>query len=60
MKFIEGSLEKRNQKEKEILQKLREWADQQLNRNEDLIYVKGKVLDEQRYRIIKMKRIQNT
>ena len=57
MKFIEGSLEKSHQKEKEILQKLREWADQQLNRNEDLIYVKGKVLNEQRYHIIKMKRI---
>ena len=31
---------KATKKEKEILQKLREWLDQQLNRNEDLIYVK--------------------
>ena len=45
-------------KEKEILQKLKEWAHQQLNRNEDLIYMKEKALDELRYRIIKMKRIK--
>ena len=40
------------------MQKLREWADQQLNRNEDLLYVKEKALDELRYCIIKMKRIK--
>ena len=37
-------------KEKEILQKLKKWADQQLNRNE--------ALDKLRYRNIKMNRIK--
>ena len=31
---------KSRKKKKEILQKLKKWADQQLNRNEELIFVK--------------------
>ena len=45
-------------KEKEILQKLKEWADQELNRNGELICVKVKVLDKLRYRNLKRKRIK--
>ena len=45
-------------KEKEILQKLKKWADQQLNRNEELICVKEKALDKLRYCNIKMKRLK--
>ena len=45
-------------KEKEILQKLKKWADQKLNRNEDLICVKEKALDKLRYCNIKMKRLK--
>ena len=46
---------KRNstKKEKKILQKLKIWVDTQQNRNEELIYVKEKPLDELRYRNIK-------
>ena len=40
---------KSTKKEKEILQKLKKWADQQLNRNEELICVNEKVLDKLRY-----------
>ena len=49
---------KSTKKEREIFQKLKEWANQQLNRNEDLIYVKEKALDELIYRNIKLKRIK--
>ena len=60
MKFIEGRLkEKPQKKEKEIVQKLREWAGQQLNKNEDLLSVKERALDELRYRNVKLKRIKN-
>ena len=45
-------------KEKEILQKLKKWADQQLNRNEELICVTEKTVDKLRYRNIKMKHIK--
>ena len=45
-------------KEKEILQKLKKWADQKLNRNEELICVKEKALDKLRYCNIKMKRLK--
>ena len=40
---------KSTKKEKEILQKLKKWADRQLNRNEELIFVNEKVLDKLRY-----------
>ena len=49
---------KSTKKEKEILQKLKKWADQQLNRNEELIRVKEKAFDKLRYRNIKMKHIK--
>ena len=49
---------KSTKKEREIFQKLKEWANQQLNRNEDLIYVKEKAWEELRYRNIKVKRIK--
>ena len=55
MKFIGGVSTK---KEKEILQKLKKWANQQLNRNEELICVKEKALDKLRYCNIKMKRLK--
>ena len=41
------------------MQKLREWAGQQLNKNEDLLSVKERALDELRYRNVKLKRIKN-
>ena len=50
---------KATKKEKEIVQKLREWAGQQLNKNEDLLLVKERALDELRYRNVKLKRIKN-
>ena len=46
---------KATKKEKEIVQKLREWAGQQLNKNEDLLSVKERALDELRYRNVKLK-----
>ena len=49
---------KSTKKEKEILQKLKKWADQQLSRNEELLYVKEKVLDKLRHCNIKMKRLK--
>ena len=49
---------KSTKKEKEILQKLKKWADQQLNRNEELICVKEKALDKFRYCNIKMKQLK--
>ena len=49
---------KSTKKEKEILQKLKKWADQQLNRNEELICVKEKALDKFRYCNIKMKHLK--
>ena len=45
-------------KQKEILHKLKKWADQQLNRKEELIYVKEKAFDKLRYCNIKMKRLK--
>ena len=50
---------KATKKEKEIVQKLREWAGQQLNKNEDLLSVKERALDELRYCNVKLKRIKN-
>ena len=47
---------KSTKKEKEIQQKLQKWADQQLNRNEELICVREEALDKLRYCNIKMKR----
>ena len=41
------------------MQKLKEWAGQQLNKNEDLLLVKERALDELRYRNVKLKRIKN-
>ena len=49
---------KSTKKEKEILQKLKKWADQQLNRNEELIWEKEKELNKLRYCNIKMKRLK--
>ena len=49
---------KSTKKEKETLRKLKKWADQQLNRNEELICVKEKALDKLRYCDIKMKRLK--
>ena len=49
---------KSTRKEKEILQKLKKWAEQQLNRNEELIYVKRKALDKLRHHNTKMKCIK--
>ena len=49
---------KSTKKEKEILQKLKELSDQRLTRNEDLIFVKEKALDEFRYRKMKLKRMK--
>ena len=40
---------KLTKKEKEVLQKLKKWADQQLSKNEELICVKEKALDKLRY-----------
>ena len=51
---------KSTKKEKEILQKLKKWADQQLNRNEELICVKEEALHKFRYCNIKMKRLKIT
>ena len=49
---------KSTKKEKETLQKLKKWADQQLKRNEELICVKEKALDKLRHFNIKMKRLK--
>ena len=49
---------KSTKKGKDILQKLKKWADQQLNKNEELICVKEKVLDKLRYHNIEMKLIK--
>ena len=51
---------KSTKKEKKILQKLKKRADQQLNRNEELICVKEEALDKFRYCNIKMKRLKIT
>ena len=53
------TIRKATKKEKEIVQKLREWAGQQSNKNEDLLSVKERALDELRYRNVKLKRIKN-
>ena len=37
------------------MQKLREWAGQQLNKNEGLLSVKERALDELRYHNVKLK-----
>ena len=49
---------KSTKKKKEIPQKLKKWADQQLNRNEELICVKEKALDKLRYCNMKMKHLK--
>ena len=49
---------KSTKKEKQIPQKLKKWADKQLNRNEELICVKEKALDKFRYCNIKMKQLK--
>ena len=48
---------KSTKKKKEFLQKLKKWADQQLNGNEELICVKEEAL-KLRYRNIKMKHVK--
>ena len=40
--------------ENEILQKLKKWVDQELNRNEELIYANEKLLDKLKYSNINM------
>ena len=45
---------KTTKKEKEILQKLERWADQERNRKEELIYGKEKALGKLRYSNIKI------
>ena len=49
---------KSTKKKKGILQKLKKWTDQQLNRNEELICVMKKAPDKLRYFYIKMKRMK--
>ena len=49
---------KSTKKKKRILQKLKKWTDQQLNRNEELICVKIKAPDKLRYLYIKTKRMK--
>ena len=49
---------KSTKKKKGILQKLKKWTDQQLNRNEELICVKKKAPDKLRYFYIKTKRMK--
>ena len=46
------------EKEKNILQRLRDWHEQQLLRDEDLKNLKEKTLDELRYRITKLKHVR--
>ena len=58
MKFIGGRLKGNQLKRKRDSAKLKKWADQQLNRNEELICVKEKALDKLRYCNIKMKRLK--
>ena len=47
---------KATKKERNIFQKLKTWANHQLNRNEDLVYTKEKALEELRYRLVKLKK----
>ena len=54
----EVHLKKIKKKSTKILQKIENIADQQLNKNEEVIYVKKIMLDKLRYRSIKMKRIK--
>ena len=46
---------KSTKKEKEILQKLKKWVDQKLNRNEQLICVKEKALCNIKMKCLKIK-----
>ena len=46
-------------KEKKIMQKLEKWADQQIKRNNELLYIKERTLDELRYREVKFKRTRS-
>ena len=49
---------KSTKKERRFCKKLKKWADQQLNRNEEPVCVKGKELDKLRYCNIKLKRLK--
>ena len=50
---------KATKKEKKIMQKLEKWADQQIKRNDELLYVKERALDELRYRKVKLERTRS-
>ena len=45
---------KATKKEKKSMQKLEKWADQQIKRNDVLLYVKERALDELRYCKVKL------
>ena len=50
---------KATKKEKKIIEKLEKWADQQIKRNDELLYVKERALDELRYHKVKLERTRN-
>ena len=50
---------KATKKQKKIMQKLEKWADQQIKRNDELLYVKERALDELRYRKLKLERTRS-
>ena len=50
---------KATKKEKKIMQKLEKWADQQIKRNDELLYVKERAVDELRYRKVKLERTRS-
>ena len=50
---------KATKKQKKIMQKLEKWADQQIERNYELLYVKERALDELRYRKVKLERTRS-
>ena len=50
---------KATKKEKKIMQKLEKWAEQQIKRNNELLYVKERALDELRYCKVKLKRTRS-
>ena len=50
---------KATKEEKKIMQKLEKWADQQMKRNDELLYVKERASDELRYRKVKLERTRS-
>ena len=50
---------KATKKEKKIMQKLEKWADQQIKRNDEMLNVKERALDEPRYRKVKLERTRS-